>query len=323
MTRFRRPGTLRIAAFVAGLLAALSGCGRPAAPAVKAPDAGSTCLDDLGREVRVPAQVRRIVSLAPACTEILFAVGAGDRVVGVTTFDNYPPEVAALPSVGGFSRETISVEKLVALEPDLILSSGSLQRDLIEELSRLGLVIVAVEPDSLDDVQENVRLVGRLTGCIPQSERVAAQMAEQLARIRGSLAAIPEGDRPRVFYQVWDRPLRTAGSTSFLGQLIVAAGGRNIFGDLDEAYPLVSEETLISRDPHVIFLPRRPGQEARQLFARPGLDLITAVRTGRIHELDEDIVSRPGPRIGQAVQAMAAELYPELISSDTGDEAAP
>jgi len=281
-------------------------------------ESGIAIVDDLGRTIVIPSPADRIVSLAPACTEILFAVGAGDRVVGVTTFDNYPPEVASITKVGGFSRETINVEQLVALEPDFVLSSGSLQRDLIDELARLDIVTVAIEPQSLDDVLRHIRLVGRITGEASRAERVASRIADDLERIRSRFASKGPAERPRVFYQVWDRPLRTAGAASFIGHLIEAAGGRNLFGTIQEAYPLVSEESLIEADPQVIFLPRREGQDLDQLFARPGFERIEAIRSRRIHAIDEDLVSRPGPRIAEAVEAMAARLHEGGVSEGRG-----
>jgi iron complex transport system substrate-binding protein len=281
-----------------------------------------TIRDGLDREVSVPPpkNIRRIISLAPACTEILFAIGAGDEVVAVTTFDNYPPEATTREKIGGFSRETISLERIVHFQPDVIFSSGSLQRELIADLERLELVVVALEPKSLDGVMDAVRLAGRITGHDEQADEVAKRIqtsADDVARV---LATIPPSQRPRVFYQVWDQPLRTAGSRSYLGHLIELSGGQNIFQDLTEAYPLVSEETVVKRDPQVILAPAHEGTTRQSISERAGWDSVEAVRSGRVYLLDEDLISRPGPRVAQALRTIAQALYPEHFSAGSTGE---
>jgi iron complex transport system substrate-binding protein len=267
--------------------------------------------DGLGRRVKVPQPVQRVISLAPACTETLFAVGAAEQVVAVTSFDNYPPEVAGRTRIGGFSRETISIETIVGLQPDVIFSSGSLQVDLIEDLENLGLTVVALEPQTYDGVMDAVRLAGIITGHSSRAEEIAATLQREGDEVRRVIDAIPRNERPRVYYEVWDNPMRTAGSSSFLGHLVELAGGRNIFDDLDSAYPLVSEELVLHRDPQVILAPANPNVAADAIAVRRGWGTVTAVRDGRIFRLDEDLVSRPGPRIGQALQTIARALYPE------------
>jgi iron complex transport system substrate-binding protein len=279
-----------------------------------------TLRDDLGRDVRIPQPVQRIVSLAPACTETLFAIGADKQVVAVTTFDNYPPEAAQKERIGGFSRETVSLEKIVALKPDVIFSSGSLQRDLIEDLERLGLVVFALEPSSYDDVGRAVKQAGEITGHQQQAQKVADELRASGEEIRKKVAAIPADQRPRVFYQVWDKPLRTAGSQSFLGQLIEIAGGQNVFADVQDAYPLVNEEAVIQRNPQIILAPAHEGTDMRSFTDRSAWSTISAVREKRIYFFDEDVISRPGPRISQALRDIARTLHPSLFDEPKSPE---
>jgi len=280
-----------------------------------------TLRDDLDREVRIPQPIERIISLAPACTETLFAIGAGPQVVAVTTFDNYPPEAAQKEKIGGFSRETVSLEKIVGLKPDLIFSSGSLQRDLIEDLERLGLVVFALEPNSYDDVGRAVKEAGEITGHSQQAKEVAEQLRASSDEIRQKIATIPADARPRVFYQVWDKPLRSASAKSFLGQLIDAAGGKNIFAAERDPYPLVNEEAVIQRDPQIILSPAHEGTEMHSFTERKAWSTITAVREQRIFFLNEDVISRPGPRIGEALRIIAKALHPSLFQEPTEPEA--
>jgi iron complex transport system substrate-binding protein len=254
---------------------------------------------------------RRIVSLAPSLTEVLFAVGAGDQVVGVTEFCNYPPEVLDRPRIGGVSPNTISLERIVALAPDLVLSGGDGQEQLALALIRLGIPTRTLAARTLPDVLELIEETGALTGHTARGRSLRAELAERIERVRRQVAARP-GPRPRVFYQVWDQPLITTGR-SFLSELIELAGGVNVFGDLPQAFPQVSEEAVLARDPEVILAPDRHREQIGldALRRRPGWDRLTAVRTGRIYLLPGDPVSRPGPRLVDVLETLAGLLAPE------------
>jgi iron complex transport system substrate-binding protein len=274
-----------------------------------------TLTDDLGRKVALSAVPRRIVSLAPSNTEILFAVGAGDQVVGVTKFCNYPPEAQTREQVGGFVAKTISVEKIVALKPDLVLSAGKIQQPVIEALERAGIPVFDLSPKTFDGVYANIETVGRLTGHGAEAARVVAQMKERVAAVTAKAKTVPEANRPKVFYEVWHEPLMTAGPSTLIGQMITLAGGVNLFADVTEDWPQVSTEEVMKRDPDVILAPDSHGQELtpEKIQARPGWGNIKAVRQGRIVLVNGDIVSRPGPRLANALEATARGLYPDLF----------
>jgi iron complex transport system substrate-binding protein len=273
-------------------------------------------VDDLGRTVQVPQPVRRIVTLAPACTEVLFAVGAGEEVVGVTSFSNYPPEAQSRTQVGGLTRETMSMERVLELRPDVIFAAGTLQYSLIQDLTALGLAVVAFEPHDIAGIIDNLQLAGEITGNKDRAAEVAAEIERDVDQVIRQIAKIPAKDRPAVFYEVWHRPLRTAGPSSYLGQLVELAGGRNIFDDLSEAYPLVSEEAVVQRNPEVILGPQTPASDISEFQRRSGWQSMAAIRAGRIHFLDEDLVSRPGPRVALGLKAIAAALHPDRFASE-------
>jgi iron complex transport system substrate-binding protein len=269
--------------------------------------------DVLGRQVTVVTSPRRLISLAPSTTEQLFAIGAGDRVVGVTTYDNYPPQVQKIARVGGYVAQSLSLEKILSLKPDLVLSRGDIQRPIIEALERLGLPVLAMEPKDFDDVYATMMLLGRLTNHTAQAAQVVAEMQQRVARVRQQVAAIPASQRVTVFYKAYDEPLITAGPSTFIGHLIDMAGGRNIFADVHEGYPQVSTEEILRRNPAVILGPRRHGIQLPDALSlqHPGWQHLAAVKQHRLHWLDDDLVSRPGPRLAEALEAVARALYPE------------
>jgi iron complex transport system substrate-binding protein len=271
--------------------------------------------DILGRQVTIKALPQRIVSLAPSITEQLFAVGAGKKVVGVTIYDNYPPPVQRLERVGGYVTKSISVEKILSLKPDLVLSRGEIQRGVIETLERVGVPVVAMEPKSFDEVYTTIVFIGRLTDQTLQAAQVVATMQRRVARIRERVSAIPPEQRVTVFYKAYDEPLITAGPSAFIGHMIDMAGGINIFADLRESYTQVSAEEGLQRNPAVILGPASRGVSLllSQTTQRPGWRHLDAVKNHRIHLLDDDLVSRPGPRLAEALQVVARTLYPDLF----------
>jgi iron complex transport system substrate-binding protein len=275
-----------------------------------------TVHDVLGRRVTIPAPPRRIVSLAPSITEQLFAVGAGDRIVGVTLYDNYPPQVRRLERVGGYVAKSLSVEKILSLRPDLVLARGEIQRGVIEALERLRLPVVALEPSTFDEVYATLTLLGRLTDQARQAARVVADMQRRVARVRHKVAAIPPPRRVSVFYKGYVEPLLTAGPSTFIGRMIDLAGGINIFADLTERYPQISAEEVLRRNPDIILEPASNGTPlgSEPALQRPGWRHLAAVQHGRVYLLDDDLVSRPGPRLAEALEEIAAMLYPALFS---------
>lgn len=318
--------SIRHLALLATLAISLAACGTaPAAqPPTAAPTAAPTSVaatgpirvtDDLGRTVTLDAVPQRVVSLAPSVTEILFAVGAGPQVVGSTSFCDFPPEAADLPEIGGFSASSISVEAIVGLAPDLVIAGTARQQPVAEQLAQLGIPVVVLAPASFDAVYNSILQVGALTGTSDQAAQVVAAMQARVSAVTAVVATIPAEARPSIYWEVTDDPLMAAGPRTFIDQMIGLVGATNIFADASEAYPQVNAETVFERDPQVILGPDSHGDALTlaAVAARPGWAEIKAVRDGRVYTLDGDSVSRPGPRLADAIELLAATLYPEAF----------
>ena len=300
------------------MLALLVACSNTPAPA--SPTATtvvpSSFSDRGGRQVTLSAPPKRIVSLAPSITETLFAIGAGSQLVGVTTFCNFPAEVAALTKVGGFTADTLSLEAIINLSPDLVLAGDAGQLALLEALKPLGIPVLLFAPERIQEVYADIEQLGAMTGHEAEAATALATMRQRIERVAAAVADIPSDQRLRVFWEVFDEPLMTAGPMTFIGQLIELAGAQNIFADANEGYPQVSTEAIIERNPDVIIGPDYHADKLTpELIAqRPGWDQLAAVKNERIHLLNDDIVSRPGPRLADALEELARILYPERFS---------
>ena len=277
-----------------------------------------TFTDDLGRVVSIDSIPQRIISLAPSNTEILFALGLGDRVVGVTEFCDYPEAAKAKPKIGGFT--TVDMESVVALEPDLILAGNIHQDETIPKLESLGLTVFALAPQTVDGVLENITLVGEITGSSQEAAQLVASLEARIKAITDQTDSLSESQRPGVFYILWHDPLMTVGSEARIHELIVKAGGINIAQDLTGDYPTISLEAVILANPQVIIAGsgHGTGEDSTFQFAKtePILEDTDARRHGRVYEIDADLPSRPGPRIVDALEELARLIHPEIFGYD-------
>ncbi len=291
------------------LVAALSVCILAATkPSGHISQPSTTITDDLGRAVTISKTAERIVSLAPSNTEILFALGLGDKVVGVTEYCDYPPEATQKEKVGGFS--TVNVEKVVSLNPDLVLATGGEQEGFVTQLEGLGITVVALYPDNLDGILHDITLVGDIAG----AKEVADTLTENLRRrIENITNVVENAGKPKVFYLVWDEPLMTVGRGrgTFPDDLITLAGGTNLGAAASGDWPAYSLEMLVAEDPDVIVLAH--GKSAESMGTLSGWSSLTAVQRGRVYQIDSNISSRAGPRIVDALENMARYIHPELF----------
>jgi iron complex transport system substrate-binding protein len=282
-------------------------CGAPpAAPAA----AGREVVDDLGRTLRAPARPERIVTLAPNLTEIVFALGAGDRIVADTSFCNYPEEATRKPRVGDTQHPDL--ERIVALKPDLVLLSTSSQlEETAARLERVGVpVFVTVERD-LEGVLDLVERLGDVLGESERGRALAAGLRGRAEAVRRRVAGRPE---PKVFFMVGDRPLFTAGRGAFVTDLIVRAGGRSISADETADWPTYSAEAVVARAPDVIVVPGAShGVSAGGTEVPEGLRETPAVKAGRVVEIEGDLLMRPGPRLVDGLEQLARALHPEVF----------
>lgn len=274
--------------------------------------------DDLGREIVLKQTAKRIVSLSPRTTESLFAIGAGEQVVGVTTYCNFPPEASSRAKVGGFSAKSLSVESIVSLQPDLVVSAGEIQRPITDQLERLGLTVLGLHSESLSDLKSELSRLGRATGHDKTAMELTESITQRIARIEEQAAKVPQEQRRTVFYLAWDEPLTGAGPDSYLGEMIQICGGVNVVTDATARYPKLNPEVLIAADPDLILTSTNHKGifTAEGLQSRPGWSSLTAIRNGQIHFLEGDLVSRCSPRVVEALDQMAAIIQPKLSSTE-------
>jgi len=264
-----------------------------------------------------PPSASRIVSLSPSCTEIFFAIGAGDKVVGVTAFCDYPAEAAAKPKVGGFSGKSVSIETIVALKPDLVVMEGQMHQRLMGLLENAGVRCYAVNAVRLTDAYDIIALLGSMVGLEKNASKVVREMRSRIETVVNKTTAkiAGTGTRPSVFWEVWDDPLMTAGGSTFISEALEAAGGRNVFADTKEQYPAVSFESVLSRNPDWIMSGTDHGAKlnAHSLQKRQGWRSLSAVRNGKIALVDADSINRVGPRLASAIESLARVLHPDLF----------
>jgi len=271
-------------------------------------------VDDLGRTVTIDQTPQRIISLAPSNTEILFALGLGDKVVGVTEYCNYPEAATAKPKVGGFS--TVDIEKVVSLEPDLVLATRIHGKTVIPALEEVGLTVCALAPDSIDGVLNGIALVGTITGQHKQASQLVDSLRTRVEEVASKTRNLAPDQRPTVLYLTWHNPLMTAGTGTLADDLIDKAGGQNIAYDIsgDKAIDL---ETVVHRDPQVIIasVGMGTGEDLPWQYAKtePRLENTQALVNRRVYMIDGDIVHRPGPRITDALDLMAQFIHPEIF----------
>ena len=271
-------------------------------------------IDGLGRQVTINAVPQRIVSLAPSNTEILFALGLGDKIVGVTEYCNYPEAAKTKPKIGGFS--TVDVEKVVSLRPDLILATQIHSKTIIPSLEKLGLTVVALTPSSLTGVLDSITLVGKITGQDKEASELVKDLNARIEAVSDKTGNLSPNQKPRVFYVTWHDPLMTAGKGALSNDVISQAGGQNIASDItgDKTIDL---ETVINRDPEIIIASVGMGtgedQSWQYIKSESRLKKTQALMTGRVYKIDGDLIHRPGPRVVDALEQIAQFIHPELF----------
>lgn len=268
-----------------------------------------TVTDDAGRKVFVREEPKRIVSLAPANTEILAGLGLTERLVGITTYDDFPPEVRSITKVGDFM--TPNLEAIAGARPDLVLATTGVQADVIGRIEEMGSTVIAIDPQTLDALYESIGVIASATGVPERGDALVAQMKEELADIQEAIAEEPA---VRCFVEIAQEPLFTAGAGTLVDDLVRAAGGRNVVAA--DGYVAYSVEQLLEDDPEVYLAMKGSMNDAGAVEDRPGYAGLAAVRTERVHLLDDNLVSRPGPRVVQGVELIARALHPEAFEAE-------
>lgn len=254
------------------------------------------------------AQYQSIVCLSPAGAEILSDLGAEGLIKARTDFCDYPSRLKAIPSVGGFAGETLSVETILSYKPDFVYGAKGMHDFLEAPLKESGVTLFLSEASSIDAVYDEIITVGGYIGRTSEAETLVKNMKDSISQIT---TAYNSSEKPAVYYEVWNTPYMSIGRKSFISDLILTAGGLNVFDDQNSDYPSVSEESIIARDPKIILLPNMNGVTADDVKARTGWTNVSAVKSGKIYLIDADLYSRPGPRIVDAVAGLAKILHEE------------
>ncbi len=275
----------------------------------------TVAVDRLKRTIRFTEAPKRIVSLSPSTTELLYAIGAGEQLVGATEHCNYPDAATKLKRVGGGTLQGISRETILSLNPDLILCKWDSHQPLIEPFERFQVPIMAIGADTLAELYDEAVLLGQVTGHAAEASQLIEQMKQRVVALTSWVDSVPMDQRRRAFYEVWDEPLMTAGPKSFIGEMLEMGGMKNIFDDTTVRYPRISDEVVLDRDPEVILAPstHRAKVSMEILAKRQGWDRITAVRDRQVFLIDGDQVSRCGPRMLDALEEMIRAVYPDKL----------
>lgn len=268
--------------------------------------------DDLGRPVNIAKAPQRIVSHVPSITEMLFALGLGDKVAGRSDYCDYPPEALSKPSVGDYFNP--SVEKTVALEPDLVLTDG--HSDSVKKLGDLGITFFTIDPKNMDDIFKDMTVLGKMTGTEGKAQEVINGMKKDIA---GVTDKVKNSKKVRAFYAIdTSNPALpwTAGPGSFIDSFIQLSGGENIAAKAPGAWVQLSIEAIVAADPEVIIMATKHGTipvQVSDLKNNPAWKNMTAVKGNNIRVLDADLIDRSGPRITQGLRQLAEAIHPEVF----------
>ena len=265
--------------------------------------------DDAGRLVALPARVSRVISLAPNLTEIVFAVGAGDRLVGRTSYCDYPPEAKAVAEIGDTLHP--SLERIISLKPQVVLISTSSQLEVFtQQLQSQNIAVFVTDPRDLEGVFRSIEQVGEMLGQKEQATRLVQQLRDRANAVEQSL----KGRTPvRVFYQVSAEPLYTAGHDAFVTDLLRRAGAASVTADVPGAWPKYSNESALAARPEAIILPTGGSMGTGNSTVTEALKQSPAVLAGRVYKINDDHLARPGPRAIEGLEEMAKALHPDAF----------
>lgn len=273
-----------------------------------------TVTDATGKEVTFPKAPTRIVSTSPAETEILFALDLDQQIVGVSDYDDYPEAAKSKPKVGGVVKP--NEEAILSQSPDLVIGGISMEKPVADKLKTLGMPVYVTQPKKLDDIMANILVMGTITNRQVQAEQLVAQMKEDIARVTEAVKNVKPEEKKKVYLEF--SPGWTVGKGEFMDELITLAGATNIASDTKGWNP-ISEEKIVKDDPDVILYAKgitddKTGKQLEDIIKnRSGWDRMKAIRDQQIYGMDQNILSRPGPRITQGLIDVAKAIYPDLV----------
>jgi iron complex transport system substrate-binding protein len=272
-----------------------------------------TYVDDIGRTVQITGIPQRIISLSPSNTEMVYALGLQDRLVGVTSYDDYPPDAKTKPIVSDYS--TVDLEKIVNAKPDLVLADNIQKNDTIPALEKLGITVYTMTPNNTDGIFNEIKVLGRITGKTQAADNLVSNLQTRIQAVADKTAKLTDAEKPCVLFVTWYDPIWTAGSDTMIQYLIDQAGGTNIAGDL-YGYATITLESVIQRNPQVIVVMSSMGAQNESLdyiMSNEQFKSTDAVKNGRVYEIDADIFGRTTPRIVDGLETLAKIIHPELF----------
>ena len=306
-------GAIALAALAAIGLTACGSSGSTsssASPSASAAVGPITVTDSAGNTVTLQQPATRIVSLAPANTEIAYAVGAGSKMVAGTTYDDYPAAAKSLPKAGDFSNP--SVEKIASFNPDLVLITGGVQAPLRAKLVQLGMNVYVIDPTTYGGVMTDIANVGKLAGTSVEAQKVVGTMRQAEADVKAKVGSLT---KKSTFVEIYSKPLMTAGTGTFISDMVGMAGGTNLGDSAGEGFPNFSSEVLLKDDPAVYIADSGSMSKPGDLSSRPGFSALTAVKDGHVYVIQDDLIARPGPRLALGLQQLAKMIHPEAYAT--------
>jgi iron complex transport system substrate-binding protein len=266
--------------------------------------------DAMGRQVKIPKSVKRIISMAPNVTEMLFVLGLDNEIVGVTDFCNYPPEAKSKTKIGGYYNPNIEV--IISLSPDLIIATpDGYSKERIDRLDQSGIPIFLINPQNIDDVLNSILLLGKVTDKEEIANQEVKKMRSRIMKIEGKIKQIPAQKRVKVFYEIGEDPLVTVGPNNFVNDLIEMAGGINIADDAPNSWPVYSVEAVIMKNPNIILTAPSTmvSSTGQQRTKWDKYRTVSAVVNQNIYQVDPDILLRPGPRVVDGLEILYTLFY--------------
>lgn len=266
--------------------------------------------DDLGRTILITKYPERIISLAPSSTEILFAIGVGDKVIGVTDYCNYPKEALTKEKVGGFSNP--NVEKIISLKPDLVVLYKSFPKEIFNQLEKNlpNTQFIVLDPKTYEDVMKNILLLGKVFGKEENARKIYNTMLQEWLTVQKQTVKIKKS--PKVLFLLWNDPFISASPGTFIGDLLKKVKAKNIVENLEPEYPVLSVEYILSKDPDFIIIGEMSGISIESILKHPLLKDTNAVKNKRVYTINDDLVFRPGPRLSEGLKAIFQIIYKNL-----------
>lgn len=286
------------------MLTSTAGC----SPKKQQVQQGKTVKDSLGREITLEKPLQKIISVAPAITEILFALGLEKEIIGVSDYCDYPEQAMTKEKMGSFKNP--NVEIIASKQPDMVFMSAGVQEDVMRKLEELNVKVVVLDADTIKQVINNITLAGLLTDKEAKALEITTDMKNRMTAVTSKVKDLP---KPKVFFEVWDEPLMSAGSTSFIHNIIETAGGSNVAADSSKRYYTFSAEKLLEINPDVYFI-NTHSHTPEDIKDRNGYEALSAVQNDKVFTIEDNLISRAGPRVIEGLEQTARILHPEAFN---------